>query len=491
MIPANLTKRIIYKLASTKTALLLIILLAAFCAVAAFSPEIVTKQFTKDIAEFLATSSQFESSLDFTDRFQSLGMALLLVSIALSLLVSVTLRIKGELRRMRLEKQRTYTQPLEPESRERVYAVADILERHRYRTVARSSPAQAVIVGIKGGAGTWGSILLHGSLLVLLLGIVLSTHMSFEGVVALTEGELFESNSSRYLHQEAGRFYSAPAEQFSMRLVKVTPNYIVNGASTTASTVDFISKGKAVQAPVYINNGFTVARRAIHQGIKTGFSPYVLVAKSDGTPLLDGFVRLANRSQGDIRVHRDFLDLPDEALRVELELLPDAVYRGSQYLSRSDKLKNPVLHIRLKSGREILADQYLRNGHLVAAGKYVIGFGETRRWSQFEISHNPGIPVLIFGVLMAAIGLVLRLLFVRREVMVVLHSEQGRALFEISGKTEKFKETFKEEMHSLQVAITVTLSQISEPQYHTTALVVSNVTDNVPQEKEIDLVGTP
>lgn len=475
----NLTRRIIYKLASTKTALLLIILLAAFCAIAAFSPAIVTERFTKDIAEFLGTSPQFESSLDFTDRFQTFGMALLLVSVALSLLVSVSLRIKGELGRMRHEKHRTYTQLLEPESRERVCAVADILQRHRYRTVMRSSPAQAVIVGIKGGAGTWGSLLLHGSLLILLVGIVLSTHMSFEGVVALTEGELFESKSFRYLHQKVGRFYSAPKKQFSMRLVKVTPNYIVNGASTTASTVEIISAGKAVQAPVYVNNGMTVAGRTIHQGIKTGFSPYVLVAKSDGTPLLEGFVRLANRTQGDIRVHRDFVELPEQNLRIELELFPDAVYRGSRYVSRSDELKNPVLHIRLRSGEEILADQYLTSGHLVEAGNYVIGFGETRRWSHFEVSHDPGILVLILGVLMAAIGLVLRLLFVRREVTVVLHSDQSRRWFEISGKTEKFKETFKEEMHSLQVSITVTLSQI-----------VSNVTDNVLQEKEIDLVGT-
>lgn len=72
------------------------------------------------------------------------------------------------------------------------------LERRGYRVGWNIDEHGSTLIAQKGGIGVWGSLLLHASLLVLLLGMLLSRFASFEGAIALTEGQTFDTRTDHY-----------------------------------------------------------------------------------------------------------------------------------------------------------------------------------------------------------------------------------------------------------------------------------------------------
>ena len=448
---------VLRRLASIKAGSVLLAGFFLFTLVAAFSPPVKD---ASGVLQDLALAVERFSDLrfmSFQERFESTGFVLALSVLILMLCLSLYFRVRSELNRSRGRG----TPPSAHASgtaegvvaSSHVAAVERELQRRGYRTAVAHEAGIAKVQGTQGRAGVWGSFLFHASILMILAGVALSTLMSFEASIALTEGQAFDQRTDRFGVQKADSWYVPPSAPLRFRLIRVVPDYEVNGATTTASIVEATPDAASARFPVHINRGLRLAGRPLHQGWQTGYSPQVVVETADGTRLIEGYVRLAALARSKNTRHQDFVKIPGRNMRVEFELWPDAVYRDGVYRSKSTALRNPVLHVQIYENDKLALDQFLTLGETATTDGLTARFPDVRRWSQLDVADDPGPVVLMAGSLLASIGLALRLLCVRRRIVVSLRQVNQVVAFDLNGSTEKFQHAFKEELASVRCAL--------------------------------------
>lgn len=464
---------VVRQLASVKLGLLLLIACFAFTLVAAFFPVQEVVGFVRTLGNVLALEDlSAVSQLNFQERFESPPFLVLIGVLSLSLCFSLYFRIRGELKRARAKQEPALLDGVQRPGGligTAVNMVEQELRRRRYNTRTVRIPGNWEVHASKGGSGVWGSVLFHVSLLLVLAAVVLGTSLSFRASVNLTEGQAFDARVDKYGKQSIGRWYQPAAQPLTFRLVRVDPDYDVNGQSTLASLVVPTLEGKSTRfstpTPVYINHGLRHAGVTIHQGRNFGFAPQLIIEDAAGKRVFEGYASLATLSGPEKESYLDRFDIgsKDKQLRAELELFPDAVYRNGVYLSKSALPKNPVLRVVLREDGKIVLDQFIRQWADASGGGYAVHFGSLRRWSQIDLSDAPGVPVLLVATLLGSLGLALRLLGVRRRILVVLpRAEPGQAVaFHLSGTSEKYQRTFEAELGVIRAALTEQLATLT------------------------------
>lgn len=460
------------QLASVKMGSILIIAIFGFTLVAAFFPYSEAAGFIRRAGQALGLENLSRlNELEFQERFESPPFIALIFGLGLSLCLSLYFRIRSEFRRWRARpaERLEYERQRSPAGGTAFAAVCHELKQRGYRTHASRAAGRWQIHGEKGRGGVLGSLLFHIGILLVLVAVVLSTSASFRASVKLTEGQAFDARVNAYGKQKAGRWYSPPEQPLTFRLVRVEPDYVVNGATTVASIVEPTYDGKTsrflAQAPVHVSSGLRHAGVTIHQGRQTGYAPLVVVEDAAGKRLLEGYTQLATLAGAERESYLDYVYVKDRDVSVELELLPDAAYRDGAYVSRSGTLKKPVLRVVVRERGSAILDQFVPVTRDVTAGGYTVYFGGVRRWSQLDVSDAPGMPVLMAAMLLGSLGLALRLLRVRRRVVVTL-SGQGQAsksAFDLAGTSEKFQRHFEEELANLRTALAERLATPVEP----------------------------
>lgn len=464
------------QLASVKVGALLLIAIFVFTLVAAFFPAQEAVGFVRSLGKALALEDLSRvNAVNFQERFESPPFLLLIGALSLSLCFSLYFRIKSELKRLRAKDEPALLEGSQQRNGlagAAASAVEQELQQRGYRTHAACTAGSWKVHASKGGSGVWGSVLFHVGLLLVLAAVVLSATASFRASVKLTEWQAFDARVDHYVKQSVGRWYVPASQPLTFRLTKVEPGYEVNGASTVASLVEPTLDGKSSRfsapVPVYISHGLRHAGVTIHQGRETGFAPLVMIEDAAGKRVYEAYTRLATMAGPEKVSYLDYVDIgpKDKELRAEFELFPDAAYRDGAHLSKSAAPKNPVLHVVLRDHGKIVFDQYIRLKDEASGGGYTVFFGGLRRWSQIDMSDAPGVPVLLAATLLGSLGLVLRLLRVRRRILVALpRAEQDQTVgFELSGGSEKFQRTFEAELGVIRAALAQRLAALSSPE---------------------------
>jgi len=453
-------KKYLLKLSSVRVGFFLLALLAISSVVFSFFPTGQIDGFSKFVSLFSWMSNvQPDGSISFQERFESPAFLALIAVLSFSLAASIFFRTKAEFLRLR------HSQLLRPISespesmrfQDTMPTVLKTLRHYGYKPLVRSLEEQITIVGERGGKGTFGSILFHTALLVIIAGVTLSSVASFRSSISLTEGQEFDSGRDSFGYEQGGTFYRAPQEDLVLRLIRVEPEYAVHGATTLATIVAGNSVNQEV--PIYINHGIIRAKREIHQGAQTGFSPSICITQQNGDVLFKGFVRLASIHENGNNHHRDFLTFPDHDLRIEFEFLPDAVFRNGRFISRSQDLVNPLLRISVNRGSSRSEDQWISAGSAAQAGQLTLSFTEVRRWSQLDVVDDPGKNVMLLGVILGSVGLALRLLCVRKRIIVSLRFQDRKTSIDIKGTAEKFPAEFESELALFRTTLQLLLLQ--------------------------------
>ncbi len=466
---------VVRQLASVKLGLLLLIAFFAFTLVAAFFPAQEVVGLFRGLGKILAREDlSTVTALNFQERFESPPFLVLIGVLSLSLCFSLYYRIKSELKRARAKQEPTLLEGSQQRSGlvgAAVSAVEQELQRRGYHAHAVCTAGSWKVHASKGGSGVWGSVLFHVSLLLVLAAVVLGTSLSFRASVKLTEGQAFDARVDQFGKQSAGRWRQQAAQPLTFRLVRVEPDYEVNGESTLASLVEPTLEGKSTRfstsAPIYINHGLRHAGVTIHQGMDFGFAPLLMIEDAAGQRVFQAYTPLATLAGPEKQSYLDHVDIgpKDKQLRAELELFPDAAYRDGVYLSKSALPKNPVLHVVLRERGKIVLDHFIRVTAEATGGGYTVHFGGVRRWSQIDMSDAPGVPVLLVATLLGSLGLALRLLRVRRRILVAVPRAQQdqRVVFDVSGGSEKFQRTFETELGIIRAVLTQRLATLPPP----------------------------
>jgi hypothetical protein len=91
----------------------------------------------------------------------------------------------------------------------------------------------------------------------------------------------------------------------------------------------------------------------------------------------------------------------------------------------------------------------IRKGEPAQFDSYSIAFKDLRYWVNFIVSREFGRAPLIAGFALAAIGLIMRLVFYQKRVMILFEYENNKGLLYINGKSEYFHYSFQSEKDSL------------------------------------------
>ncbi|MDH4235169.1 MAG: cytochrome c biogenesis protein ResB, partial [Gallionella sp.] len=437
-----------------------------FTLLAAFFPAKEVTAIVRSLGQILALDSlETAYQLNFQERFESPTFMVLMAALSLSLCFSLYFRIKSEFKRRRAAAAALLrdagSQDRTGPAGAAVTAIERELKQRGYQTRAACTAGKWQVHASKGGSGVWGSVLFHVGILLVFAAIVLSVSASFRASVKLTEGQAFDARVDGFGMQRTGRWYTPASQPLTFRLIRVEPEYEVGGATTLASIVEPTLEGKssrfAKPTPVHINHGLRHAGVTIHQGVDNGYAPLVMIEDSAGKRVYEGYTRLATLSGPEKESYLDYVEIPDndKKIRAEFELFPDAVFRDGVYLSKSGALKNPVLHVVLRQQDKVVFDEFLLVTREASAGGYTVFFGNVRRWTQLDFSDAPGVPVLVAATVLGSLGLMLRLLRVRRRIVVSLFgADQERTVkFDLAGSCEKFPHAFEEELDSIRAAL--------------------------------------
>lgn len=398
---------------------------------------------SKNVFPFDFINYKIVNSINFQNNFRTIIFTSLIVLVTISLLFSLYYRTKSEIKKIKNIFSSKYHN-FDPEF---ILSAFQLIRKLRYHVSILRDGTVYRILAVKGIYGVLGSIIFHASLILILFGIFISTYSFFDGTFALVEGQKFNSIKSKYLNLDKGKILSCNQTEIEFRLQKVYPDYEINKAKTDLSEIELPD---GTLKKIFVNNSYYVAGYRIHQGSKNGYAPYIMIKNEDNQFLYEAFTRLAVSKSSNGYSHYDFLELENGIVRIEFRFLPAAKMINGKYISISNEPVKPLIHVIVYNGG-LKDETYIPIGQIADVGKYKIGFLDLRRWSEFTISKDNGFPIILFGAFFSIIGIVVRFLNVKKEIIINIYQTDWRYTYDIYGKTEKFVSNFDQKLNELRM----------------------------------------
>lgn len=177
-----------------------------------------------------------------------------------------------------------------------------------------------------------GSIVFHLSLLVIIAGILLNYLYKYEGVLALTEGQQASDRAAEYFREFKGPLYRDAYENFAVRLDSLRRAADVSAPAGTARITLLPNGETPLSGEISINHPLEWKDIEFHIGQTTGYSPEIHLLDEKDSTVFRAFMRVAVGHEDNRDIHRDFVFIPDQDLRLEVEVVPpeaDGEYRFS------------------------------------------------------------------------------------------------------------------------------------------------------------------
>ena len=112
-------------------------------------------------------------------------------------------------------------------------------------------------------------------------------------------------------------------------------------------------------------------------------------------------------------------------------------------------MNNPAIHLVIGRESGVMYEGTIKKGERAAFGAFTVSFEDIRDWVEFLIVREYGKYPLVTGFVMAAIGLIMRLVFYQKRLRMAIEYENDKQLLYIDGKSEYFRYSFEDEMNTL------------------------------------------
>jgi len=295
---------------------------------------------------------------------------------------------------------------------------------------------------VRGRWGALGSLLFHFSFLVLLVGAITSTWARLEGTFILTEGQSFRGLPGEYaLSRRAPLLVqdSLPF-QFNFEQLRRVDEPEINYHNRVSLQEE---SGERLDALIRPFHALTYRGYTFYQS-DHGFSPALVFTNKQGRVLLNAFVAMQTKRQGDDVHYEDYFKVPGVQMHTQLNLFPDADFENGVLVNRSEYPDNPIIAVKVMVGDNIFYDGSVRLDETIDAGNFTIEFKEVRYWSGFRVVKDNGLPLIYGSFVIGILGYFLRLFFIREMINVKVGSRAEGCLVTISGSTEMNEALFSE-----------------------------------------------
>jgi cytochrome c biogenesis protein ResB len=300
-------------------------------------------------------------------------------------------------------------------------------------------------LAVKNRFSPLGFILFHFSFFLCLIGGLMVTYTRFTGNLSLTEGQTFEGDVQQFfkITRKPKIFKELP--RFKLFIKDISPSYENN--VPIELTVNSRMQYNAVESSETLRINEPIKRGSLSILAKNiGISPLFIVRGDDGREIDGAYVSL-NVLYGQEDSFRFELE---RLYRFEVLFFPDYVVEDGREMTKSIELKNPSIHLVIK--RDLVKTVYegtIKKGESAQFDSYSISFEDLRYWVNFIVSREYGRAPLITGFALAAIGLIMRLVFYQKRVMILFEYENNKGLLYINGRSEYFHYSFQSEKDRL------------------------------------------
>lgn len=338
----------------------------------------------------------------------------------------------------------------------------ELLRAKRFRADRTTSSVNAE----KGHLRETGNLLFHVSLLVVLVGIALTSVFGFTGSALVKEHDGFTDTTIDYDSFSPGRFVNIDKlPPFSFTLNKFEATYQRGGpangdANSFAADVSWqptldakprdytieVNHPLSTQGTnVYLANHGYAPHFIVRDGSGHTFDETVPFIPQPGTSQYDGVVKLPDAKPQQLGITGFFLPTasanPVNGMPTSIFPAPDnpAVVIGvfSGDLGLNSGLPQSVYALDTAKMTRV-ATTTLRPGDTLTLpnGAGAVTFVGYDQWAAFNITHDPGKPVVFGAVCATVLGLVLSLATRRRRLWVrASRDSSGRTLVEVGGLT--------------------------------------------------------
>ncbi len=478
-------------LRSMRTALILLLILAAASVIGSLLPQIPNSP--ERVGRYLADHGVWGTFLfraGFFDVYGSWWFVLITTLLFVSLAACLFPRTRALVRALR--QRPIHARELDGflhHAELRVGATPDeaatgaarYLRRKRFR-VSRQGGA---VAAEKGVLREVGSLLFHGAFFLLLVGVIVGKGTGFTGRAVVTEGETWVDARVNYAGEiRTGRYFGGAHTGIGVELLDFDDSYRRNGLPIDfVSTVRFLDREGRPAGVEQIRVNHPASRdglRVFQEGF--GWAPLV-TASLDGTPMWstpidmtrdqapEGVPGTAMPWRGAIK-----LTAPEPDVMITLELWSD--YRAFVNLQLTGEPTpmlvqfDPFIRYSVYVGRIVdparssvdpTGMRRVARGDLHAAGTahtdvagvgdLTLSFPELRQYSVLLISRDVGIPAVLAAAILVLVGLIPALYVSRRKVWVRAEAAPGGALVKIGGFALQRKESFDEEFDRIVRAV--------------------------------------
>jgi len=509
-------------LRSMRTALVLLILLAAGAAVGSLLPQIPNSP--QRVASYQLAHPFFGALFlraGFFDVFGSWWFVLILTLLFVSLIACLIPRSRAMLRTIRQRPIQAREIDAFPQYRElRVPAgpaaaaatARTVLRRHGYR-VALAADGRAVAAE-KGTLREVGSLVFHWAFLVLLVAVIVGKGTGYVGHATIVEGQTWTDAAFNYDGDlRTGRFSSGSHTGIGIKLLDYSDAFRQSGVP-----MDFTSKVELLNPDGTLarTDTVTINHPVSFDGVRIfqfgfGWAP-VLTISDGGSTILHGPVVMGQNAQpGDNPLTVPwigFVKLPTlrPQVAIKLELYPDSVAYFAGLIAGvpqpMTQAKDPFMRYSLWKGKLLdpsLSGSDTRFMHQVATGGIgqgwtvdlargcvssgasssglprqlagtvcpsgvgsglTMSFPQLRQYSRLQISRDTTVPWVLGAAILILAGLVAAMYSSRRKVWVRAEPKDAGSVVQIGGFALQRKDRFEEAFPKLVEDLNAAIARI-------------------------------
>lgn len=297
------------------------------------------------------------------------------------------------------------------------------------------------LLAVKNRFTVFGFLIFHLSFFVLLAGGLLIFYTRFSGNIVLTEGESFDGDMKQFrqISRQPKIMHALPSLLFSLEKVKMT--YEGGLPSELSVAIRLRYEGEERNEVIGINRPVKMGGMTM-LATNVGVSPLFILRNAGDRKEIDGAWVSLNVLKGK-EDSFSFENNPETVFHARF--FPDYVLEDGKEKTRSPEILNPAFHITVKKNKISIAEATIRPGQAMVFEPYMLELADLRHWAEFQMVREIGPAPLIAGFALAITGLVLRLIFYRREVRVAV---EGGTVY-VAGKSDLYQDSFEEEMDSL------------------------------------------
>jgi hypothetical protein len=389
-------------------------------------------------------------ALQLTKIYSSPLVIIMTVLFFLNLLLVTYERIPAIIRQIRLPRslafdadyvRRLPSAEITLHDRKEMDHICEKLKKHRYKVIYGPDSFR----GIKNSFSLLGSLFFHASFIFFLVGGLLVFHTRFRGETFVTEGQLFEGNKTFYksISRLSDMRKSLPDIQFTVE--KIEPRFEKMEPVSFKTHISAESNGVRKRGTVEVNYPFTFNTTSILV-TDIGVAPLMIVRDAAGREVFGAYVAL-----NIMRGREDFFYIPETDYKVEVRFWPDYAEdaEGNAY-TRSFDLNAPVFAMNIRKVVSSIATGTVRNpaDSIEFDGKR-LSVEDIRYYGNFIIIDERGGGVLITGFILSIIGLMLKLVWTKKEVYGIYQREGEKMHLLIGYKTEYLRGLNRAELEKL------------------------------------------